>query len=37
MKRFSILVADDDERIINFLNVRLKSAGYDVCTAANGI
>jgi two-component system KDP operon response regulator KdpE len=37
MKRFSILVADDDERIINFLNVRLKSAGYDVYTAANGI
>ena len=37
MKRFSILVADDDERIINFLSVRLKSAGYDVCTAANGI
>jgi two-component system KDP operon response regulator KdpE len=37
MKRFSILVADDDERILNFLCVRLKSAGYEVCTAANGI
>jgi two-component system KDP operon response regulator KdpE len=37
MKHFSILVADDDERILNFLNVRLKSAGYDVYTAANGV
>jgi DNA-binding response OmpR family regulator len=37
MKRFSILVADDDERILNFLNVRLKSAGYEVVTAGNGI
>lgn len=37
MKRFSILVADDDERILNFLCVRLKSAGYEVATAANGI
>lgn len=37
MKRFSILVADDDDRILNFLIVRLKSAGYDVVTAANGI
>jgi two-component system KDP operon response regulator KdpE len=37
MKRFSILVADDDERILNFLCVRLKAAGYEVCTAANGI
>jgi two-component system KDP operon response regulator KdpE len=37
MRRFSILIADDDERILNFLSVRLKSAGYEVCTAANGI
>jgi DNA-binding response OmpR family regulator len=37
MKRFSILVADDDERILNFLSVRLKSAGYEVVTAGNGI
>jgi DNA-binding response OmpR family regulator len=37
MKRFSILVVDDDERILNFLNVRLKSAGYEVVTAGNGI
>jgi DNA-binding response OmpR family regulator len=37
MKRFSILVADDDERILNFLIVRLRSAGYEVATAANGI
>ncbi len=36
MKRFSILAADD-ERILNFLCVWLKSAGYEVCTAANGI
>jgi DNA-binding response OmpR family regulator len=37
MKHFSVLVADDDERILNFLNVRLKSAGYEVHTASNGI
>jgi len=37
VKRFKILIADDDERILNFLSVRLKSAGYDVLTAGNGL
>jgi two-component system KDP operon response regulator KdpE len=36
MKRFSILAADD-ERILNFLCVWLKSTGYEVFTPANGI
>jgi DNA-binding response OmpR family regulator len=37
MRRFSILAVDDDERILNFLCIRLKSAGYEVFTAANGL
>lgn len=37
MKRFTILITDDDERILNYLGARLKSAGYDVLTAANGL
>ena len=37
MRRFSILVVDDEEHILNFLSVKLKSAGYDVLTAPNGL
>ena len=36
MKRFRILVVDDDERILNFLRSKLKASGYDVLTATNG-
>jgi DNA-binding response OmpR family regulator len=37
MKRFTILVADDDERILSYLSARLKTAGYDVLTATDGL
>ena len=37
MKRFSILLVDDEERILNFLKTKLKSLGYDVIVANNGI
>jgi len=35
-KRKRILVVDDDERVVRFLYLKLKVAGYDVITAANG-
>jgi two-component system KDP operon response regulator KdpE len=37
MKRFCILVVDDEERIVNFLRSKLEASGYDVLTAANGL
>ncbi|MDO8472785.1 MAG: response regulator transcription factor [Dehalococcoidia bacterium] len=37
MRRFRVLVVDDEERIINFLRTKLKASGYEVLTAANGI
>lgn len=37
MKRFRILVVDDDERILNFLRVKLNALGYEVLTASDGI
>jgi two-component system KDP operon response regulator KdpE len=37
MKRFRILIVDDEVRILNFLVSKLKSSGYDVLTAANGL
>ena len=37
MKRFRILVIDDEERILNFLRSKLKASGYEVLTASNGI
>ncbi len=36
MKRFTILVVDDDEQILDFLRPKLKGAGYNVLTASNG-
>jgi DNA-binding response OmpR family regulator len=36
MKKFQVLVTDDEPRIINFLKSKLKASGYDVLTAANG-
>ncbi len=36
MRKFRVLVIDDDERILNFLRVKLKASGYDVATAAGG-
>ena len=37
MKRFCILVVDDEERIVNFLRSKLKASGYEVLTARNGL
>ena len=36
MKRFRILIVDDEARIINFLSSKLKASGYEVLTASNG-
>jgi DNA-binding response OmpR family regulator len=37
VKRFRILVVDDEERIVNFLISKLKASGYEVLTANNGL
>ncbi|GAF80124.1 unnamed protein product [marine sediment metagenome] len=37
MKRFRILVVDDEERIVNFLTTKLKASGYEVLTASDGV
>jgi len=36
VRRFRILVVDDEERILNFLSTKLKASGYEVLTAGNG-
>ena len=36
VRRFRVLVADDEERILNFLRSKLKASGYDVLTASDG-
>jgi two-component system KDP operon response regulator KdpE len=36
IKQFSVLIADDEPRIIKFLELKLKASGYDVLTASNG-
>ena len=37
MNRFRILIVDDEERILNLLRVKLKTLGYEVLTAADGV
>jgi len=37
MRKFRILVVDDDQRILNFLSAKLKASGYQVLTASNGL
>jgi two-component system KDP operon response regulator KdpE len=37
MKRFCILLVDDEQRILNFLRTKLKLSGYDVITASSGM
>jgi DNA-binding response OmpR family regulator len=37
LKRFRILIVDDEERILRFLTSKLKASGYEVLTAQNGI
>ena len=36
MSKFSVLVTDDDKRILSFLRSLLKASGYEVFTATNG-
>jgi DNA-binding response OmpR family regulator len=36
MKKFRILVVDDEARIVDFLRSKLKASGYEVLTASNG-
>ena len=36
VKQFRVLIADDEPRIIKFLNLKLKASGYEVLTASNG-
>ena len=36
MKRFRILIVEDEARIVNFLSSKLKASGYEVLTAING-
>ena len=37
MKRFVILLVDDEERILNFLKTKLKMLSYEVILATNGV
>jgi two-component system KDP operon response regulator KdpE len=37
MKRFRVLLVDDEERILNFLRSKLRASGYEVLTASNGM
>ena len=36
MKKYTILVVDDDEQILDFLRPKLRGAGYNALTASNG-
>jgi len=37
VRQFRILAVDDDERVLNFLRVKLKALGYEVLTARDGV
>jgi len=37
VKRFRILLVDDEERVLNFLSSKLKASGYEILTASNGL
>jgi DNA-binding response OmpR family regulator len=37
VERFCILLVDDEQRILNFLKVKLQTLGYEVLTASNGV
>jgi DNA-binding response OmpR family regulator len=37
MRLFRILAVDDEPRILNFLSAKLRSSGYEVVTASNGV
>lgn len=37
LKQFRVLIVDDEQRIIKFLDLKLKASGYEVITASNGM
>lgn len=37
MKRLCVLVVDDEERIVNFIRIKLKASGYEVLGARDGV
>jgi two-component system KDP operon response regulator KdpE len=37
MKKFQVLVVDDEQRILNFLSSKLRALGYEVLTASDGV
>ena len=37
VRRFRILLVDDEERILNFLRSKLRASGYEVLTASSGL
>jgi two-component system KDP operon response regulator KdpE len=37
MRKFRVLIVDDEVRILNFLVTKLNASGYEVITAANGL
>jgi len=37
VKRFRVLVVDDEDRILNFLSSKLRASGYEVLTASDGL
>ncbi len=37
VKKFRVLVVDDEQRILNFLSSKLRASGYEVLTAGNGM
>jgi DNA-binding response OmpR family regulator len=37
MKKFQVLIVDDEQRILNFLSSKLRASGYEVITASNGM
>jgi len=37
MKKFQVLVVDDEQRILNFLSSKLRVSGYEVLIASNGV
>lgn len=36
LRKFRVLVVDDEQRILNFLGTKLKASGYEVLTAGDG-
>ena len=37
MKKFHVLIVDDEQRILNFLSSKLRASGYEIITASDGV